>query len=109
MQGDDVSSPITLYQEDVSVEGLLFNIPLTKELMDASNTKVSRSLFQLGRNYQELLEDYPAAIDAYQKSLQRFPDSLYDGELYMNLSYSYRKIGDNQKADYYKNLVLNKF
>ena len=109
VQGDDLSSPTTPYQEDVSVEGLLFNIPLTKELMDASNTKVSQSLFQLGKNYQELLEDYPAAIDAYQKSLQRFPDSLYDGELYMNLSYSYRKIGDNQKADYYKNLVLNKF
>lgn len=97
------------YQDDVSVAGLLYNVPLTKELMEASNTKVSNSLFQLGKNYQSLLEDYPAAIDAYQQSLQRFPDSLYGGELYMNLSYCYRKTGDLQKADYYKNLVLNNF
>lgn len=109
LEGGDVASPATPYQEDVSVDGLLFNVPLTKELMNASNSKVSRSLFQLGKNYQDLLEDYRAAIDAYQRSLQRFSDSLYGGELYMNLSYCYRKIGDNQKADYYKNLVLNKF
>ncbi len=102
-------SPAAPYQDDVSVEGLLYNVPLTKELMDASNTKVSNSLFELGKNYQNLLEDYPAAIDAYGQSLKRFPDSLYQGELYMNLSYCYRKMGDNQKADYYKNLVLNKF
>ncbi|MEO6219799.1 MAG: tetratricopeptide repeat protein [Ginsengibacter sp.] len=104
-----VESPLTQYQADVSVEGLSYNVPLTKEMMDVSNKKLSNSLFQLGKNYQNLLEDYTAAIDAYQQSLQRFPDSLYEGELYMNLSYCYKKTGDIQKADYYKNLVLNKF
>lgn len=102
-------SPEVPVQADVSVEGLMANVPLTKELLDVSNTKVSNSLFHLGKNYQSLLEDYPAAIDAYEQSLKRFPDSLYDGELYMNLSYCYTKVGDLQKAGYYKNLVLNKF
>ncbi|MEP6584745.1 MAG: tetratricopeptide repeat protein [Ginsengibacter sp.] len=109
LNGTDSPLPATPYQDDVTAEGLLYNVPLTKELMDASNVKVSKSLFQLGKGYQNLLEDYPAAIDAYEQSLKRFPDSLYEGELYMNLSYCYRKTGDLQKADYYKNLVLNKF
>ncbi len=109
LPGNESPLPATPYQNDVSVEGLLYNVPLTKELMDVSKNKVSKSLFQLGKNYQNLLEDYPAAIDAYQQSLQRFPDSLYAGELYMNLSYCYRKTGDVQKADYYKNLVLSNF
>lgn len=109
LPGNQPQLPATPYQDDVSVEGLLYNVPLTKQLMDASNTKVSNSLFQLGKQYQNLLEDYPAAIGAYQQSLQRFPDSLYEGELYMNLSYCYRKTGDISKADYYKNLVLNNF
>ncbi len=109
LPGNESPLPATPYQNDVSVEGLLYNVPLTKELMDVSKNKVSKSLFQLGKNYQNLLEDYPAAIDAYQRSLQRFPDSLYAGELYMNLSYCYRKTGDVQKADYYKNLVLSNF
>ncbi len=96
-------------QTDLSVEGLLANVPVTKEGIEASNTKVAAALFQLGKHYQNLLEDYPAAIETYEKSLQRFPDSLYGGELYLNLSYCYRKIGELQKADYYKNLLLNKF
>ena len=54
-------------------------------------------------------EDYSAAIETYERSLKRFPDSLYKGELYLNLSYCYRKLGNLQKADYYKNLLLHKF
>ncbi|MEO6639457.1 MAG: tetratricopeptide repeat protein [Ginsengibacter sp.] len=102
-------APDISVQTDISIEGLMANLPLTKDLLDISNTKVSNSLFSLGKNYQNLLEDYPAAINAYEQSLQRFPDSLYDGELYMNLSYCYNKVGDAQKGNYYKNLVLNKF
>ncbi|HUZ59534.1 MAG TPA: tetratricopeptide repeat protein [Hanamia sp.] len=97
------------YQDDISVDGLLANVPLTKPAMDTSNSKIARSLFKLGKNYQDLLEDYYAAIDAYQRSLKRFPDSLYNGELYMNLSYCYRQIGNLQQADFYKNLLLSNF
>jgi tetratricopeptide (TPR) repeat protein len=99
----------TPVQSDITVEGLKANVPLTKEKLDASNSKVATSLFQLGKNYQSLLEDYSAAAETYERSLKRFPDSLYNGELYLNLSYCYRKLGDMQKADYYKNLLLNKF
>lgn len=101
--------PEVAVQEDVSVEGLLANLPLTKSALDSSNSKIASSLFQLGKNYQNLLEDYPAAIGSYETSLKRFPDSLYGGELYMNLSYCYRKIGDITKADQYKNMLLKKF
>ena len=97
------------YQEDISVEGLLANVPTTKPLLDLSNSKVAISLFQLGKNYQNLLEDYNAAIETYERSLNRFPDSLYGGELYMNLSYCYGKIGNIAKADYFKNLLLKRF
>ena len=97
------------YQNDISVEGLLANVPLTKPAMDTSNSKIVRSLLLLGKNYQDLLEDYYAAIDTYQSSLKRFPDSLHNGELFMDLSYCYRKIGNIQQSDYYKNLLLNNF
>ncbi len=103
---DEMGIPI---QDDISEQGLLSNVPLTKTAMDTSNSKIARALFRLGKNYQELLEDYYAAIDAYQKSLKKFPDSLYNGELYLNLSYCYSKIGKTQQADYFKNLLLNKY
>ncbi len=104
--GSTMAGPV---QTDFSIEGLLSNVPVTKEKMNTSNAKVAASLFQLGKNYQNLLEDYSAAVDTYQKSLQRFPDSLYGGELYLNLSYCYRKLGDIAKADFYKNLLVQKF
>src|SRR5690348_14402767 len=108
--GENNYSPAKIpEQTDLSVNGLLANVPTTKEKMDASNNKIAQSLFELGKNYQTKLEDYPAAIDVYEKSLQRFPDSLYAGELYLNLSFCYRKIGDMVKADYYKNLLVSKF
>lgn len=101
-----VETPV---QQDISVEGLSANVPLSKPLLDTSNSKIARSLFQLGKNYQNLLEDYYAAIDSYEKSLKRFPDSLYKGELYLNLSYCYRKIGNLAQSDHYKNLLLKHF
>ena len=103
---DVVETPV---QQDVSVEGLRANLPLTQQKLDTSNSKVAKSLFQVGKDYQNLLEDYQAAVDAYQKSLKRFPDSLYNGELYMNLAYCYKKLGNQQLADYYKNQLLNNF
>jgi TolA-binding protein len=111
--GDPLSASMNVdaipVQTDLSVEGLLANVPVTKEKLDESNKKVSKSLFQLGKDYQNMLEDYSAAIDAYDSSLKRFPDSLYAGELYLNLSFCYRKLGDLAKADYYKNLLIKKF
>ncbi|MEO6894067.1 MAG: tetratricopeptide repeat protein [Ginsengibacter sp.] len=96
-------------QEDISESGLRVNLPLTPPKMDTSNSKVARSLFQVGKDYQNLLEDYQAAIDAYQQSLKRFPDSLYKGELYLNLSYCYQKVGNNELANFYKNLLVKNF
>jgi len=60
-------------QNDVSVQGLQANVPLTKEKLDVSNTKISISLFGLGKNYQTLLEDYGAAVETYERSSKTFP------------------------------------
>jgi tetratricopeptide (TPR) repeat protein len=102
-------TPENFYQEDVSEEGLLAFVPLTPPMIDTSNKKVATSLFQLAKNYQNLLEDYPAAIFTYETSLNRFPDSLYNGELYMNLAFCYNKMGNTAKANYYKDLLVKQF
>ena len=107
---NDTAATLPVYfQQDISVQGLLDNVPLTKAFLDSSNSKVAVSLFQLGKDYQDLLEDYQAAVETYERSLKRFPDSLYHGELYLNLSYCYTKLGNIAKANFYKNLLLNNF
>lgn len=95
--------------EDQSFEGLMANLPLTPEKLSESNTKVSLNLFELAKLYQSSLEDFPQAITGYNESLKRFPDSLYNGDIYLGLYYCYTKLGDTEKAAYYKNLVNTKF
>jgi tetratricopeptide (TPR) repeat protein len=103
---DELTSPTA---PDISFDGMMNNLPLTAEKLKLSNSLLSLSMFELGKIYQGNLEDYRAAVDAYESSLKRFPDSLYGGEIYMNLSYAYQKLGDLPKSAYYKNLLLKGF
>jgi tetratricopeptide (TPR) repeat protein len=95
--------------QDISIEGLMANVPLTPEKLAKSNTVLSASIFELAKLYQTELEDYQQAIVTYDESLQRFPDSLYNGAIYLGLYYCYNKLGNTEKAAYCKNLVNTKF
>jgi tetratricopeptide (TPR) repeat protein len=99
----------TLATADINVDVLTLNLPLTPEKLTESNKLLSSSLYSLGKLYQNTLEEYQLAIETYEQSLQRFPDSLYSGEIYMNLYYCYTKVGDVAKATYYKNLLDSRF
>ncbi len=94
---------------ELSFEGLMKNIPLTPAAMDSSNKIIANNMFQLGKLYQNELEDYEQAITTYEEHLQRFPSWLRDGEIYLNLFYCYYKLGNLAKANYYKNLLNTQF
>ncbi|MBC7889323.1 MAG: hypothetical protein H7Z13_15710 [Ferruginibacter sp.] len=95
--------------ENLSYEGLLANIPLTPEKMNTSHALIAVNLFELAKLFQEELEDYGEAIVTYHQSLSRYPDSLYNGELYLGLYFCYTKLGFADKAAYYKNLLGKNF
>lgn len=99
------NTPVT----DLSYDGLLKDLPLTPEKIGNSNDMISGNLLQLAKIYQDDLEDYRMAADTYEEYLRRFPDRLIDGEAYLGLYYSYSKLGDINKASYYKNLLNTKF
>jgi len=95
--------------KDISFVGLMSNLPLTPEKLDASNKLIAKNLLELAKLYQTDLQDYLQAIKTYDESLARFPDSLYDGEIYLGLYFCYNKLGNTAKAAYYKNLLSSKF
>ena len=94
---------------DLSYDGMLNNLPQTADKLNVSNTLIAASLFELGKLYQNSLEDYGVAAQTYETSLQRFPGNLYNGELYLNLMYCYTRLGNLSKAAYYKNLLVTGF
>lgn len=95
--------------EDISYEGMMANLPLTPEKIAESNNHIAISKYELGKLFQTELEDYGEAINTYDESLERFPDSTYNGEIYFNLYYCYYKLGDKTKAAYYKDLLEKRF
>ncbi len=108
-KGKNSDQTVSEQPEDISFEGLMSNLPLTAEKRAESNALVALNLFELGKVFQLEVEDYAEAINTYNESLKRFPDSTYDGEIYFNLSYCYSKLGMNDKAEQYKKLVKQNF
>ncbi|MBK7883077.1 MAG: hypothetical protein IPJ81_04155 [Chitinophagaceae bacterium] len=106
---DEAFQNSTITNTELSFDGLMKNIPLTPEKIDTSNRIISVNLFVLGKLYQNELEDYERAIDAYEEHLQRYPSVLFGGELYLNLFYCYSKLGNISKANYYKSLLNGKY
>lgn len=92
-----------------SFDGLMSNIPLTKEKMDSSNSMIAKAYVKLAKLFQFELNDCDQAINTYDSFLKRFPDSLMGGEIYLGYYYCYNKMGNAGKAAYYKNLLSNQF
>ena len=94
---------------EITYEGLMQNLPLTAEKTDSSNSIISTNLLSLAKLYKDELEDYEEAIKTYEEYLQRFPNKLEDGQIYLGLYYCYNKLGNSERANYYKNLLNTKF
>ncbi len=92
-----------------SYDALMLNVPTTPEKLDSSNNKIATALLTLATIFQNELQDYEQAIYTYEIYLQRFPEKLEDGEVYLGLYYCYNRIGNTEKAAYYKNLLDTKF
>ncbi|MEO8117551.1 MAG: hypothetical protein ABI653_07855 [Bacteroidota bacterium] len=95
--------------DNISFAGLLSNIPLTEELMKASNLKIMNALFDNGLAFQNQLENYPAAVESYGTLFSRFPAYDKKAEALFNLYYSYYKSGNKTGADSAKNALLNQY
>ena len=95
--------------QELSMETLMHNLPLTPEKITASNDILADNLVALAGIYQNELEEFELAAITYEDYLRRFPTRLRDGEIYLGLYYCYNKLGNKEKSNYYKNLLNAKF
>ena len=96
-------------EQDLSFDGLMGGLPLTKELLDSSNKIIGKNLYDAAQIFQNELQDYNEAIRLYEDFLNRFTDNERLPDVYLGLSFCYGKIGNTSKASLYKNLVTSKF
>ncbi|HYH14230.1 MAG TPA: tetratricopeptide repeat protein, partial [Flavisolibacter sp.] len=92
-----------------SYEAVLGQLPLTPATLKASNDSIVRALYGSGTLYVNQLEDYPAAIAAYEQLRSRFNDGYDESQVLFDLYYSYTKVGETDKAAAIKKLLIDKY
>lgn len=92
----------------IKKEAYLKKIPNGEKDLKASNAKIDEAYYNIGIIYRESLKEYPESRDNFEKLLERFPESNYKLPTYYNLYRLYSALGDPEKSEYYKNLLLNK-
>ncbi len=88
---------------------LLNRLPLTPQAIQASDDSIKNALFDLGSVYFNELEDYPSAIEVFEKIRTRFPDHPKMAEVVFGLYFAYNKTGNTAKAAEFKNLLTTNF
>jgi tetratricopeptide (TPR) repeat protein len=90
-------------------EYYLKQIPMTEEMMDASNQALSNGLYNAGVLEQEQLENFPLAERTMQRLLNDFPEREDLDNIYYHLFLLYGRLGDEEKAEFYRALLLEQY
>jgi tetratricopeptide (TPR) repeat protein len=87
----------------------LAQLPLTPEAIQKSNLQIGNALLNMGKIYENRLEDIPMAIRVYDELAARFkPDSLWL-DAYFSLYKLNTKTGSNAEAVKYKTMIADNF
>ncbi len=95
--------------EELTVEALSLNIPLTPEMLKASNDTIAFSLHELTRIFREKIGDCESLIKYSEDLLNRYPTSPYTEETLFGLYYCHEKSGNKEKAAFYKDYMTKNF
>lgn len=106
---DSTGAPKKQKLSNKSRDFYMQNVPVTDSAMLVSNTKVENALFATGTVFMNKIEDYSEAIKTFENFDVRFPNSAQLVMSYYNLYTLYNLLGNKTKADYYKDLITNKF
>lgn len=87
----------------------LKNIPFTAEKKIKSNEKIVDAYYKLGGIYKEDLQDNIKASETFVDLLNRYPQNKYVLNLYYQLYRIYLGMNNEERANYYKNKILNEY
>lgn len=83
----------------LTLKGMLENVPLTeKQIGDTHNTIID-DLYKNAQTFQNDLEKYPDAVDAYETLMKLYPENKYEEPVLFNLIYCYNQLGLLAKSD----------
>ncbi|MBL0342248.1 MAG: tetratricopeptide repeat protein [Bacteroidetes bacterium] len=90
-------------------DAYLASLPTIPELIAKSNDKIVEAYYNVGLIYKEQLKDNPSAGKNFETLLTRYPENLYKVPTIYNLYRVYLAMGEMDKSDYYKNVILKDY
>lgn len=82
---------------------------LSDTAIATSNDKIIDAYYNIGIIYREQLKEYRLSVTAFETLNQRFPTNKYLLPTYYNLYVTYKLLKDQEKTDYYKNILLTDY
>jgi tetratricopeptide (TPR) repeat protein len=92
-----------------SREYYLKTIPATNEELIKSDNKIIDAFYNVGVIYKEQLNNNIKSAQAFEELLRRYPENKYKTTVYYYLYRSYLAMNNTDKAEYYKNILLNDY
>ncbi|MDD4754475.1 MAG: tetratricopeptide repeat protein [Prolixibacteraceae bacterium] len=85
------------------------DLPLTDSLMALSHDRILEALYNAGKLFKSEFSNYKLAAEAFEDLLKRYPSNIYELSVYFDLYDLYELMGDQQKAAYYRNLIISNY
>lgn len=85
------------------------SVPDTEEKLARSNMLIVEALYDLALVYKEQMNDYPPATETFEDLISRYDSSKYHPTCYYQLYLLYDELGNQTKADYYRQQVLTRY
>ncbi len=106
---NEVSPADTARYKPTDIGYYLQQLPFSDEQKQDANEQILQALNNIGYIYYDNLEDYNNSIDAYTELNERYPENEHELTSWYYLYKMYHERKENDKAEYYKNLILNKY
>ncbi|MCK5839055.1 MAG: tetratricopeptide repeat protein, partial [Bacteroidales bacterium] len=90
-------------------EYYLQNLPMTPELMEASDVMLAEALYKSGYIYKEGIYDFPNALNAFDEYIERFPDKGHVLESYYHLYKIYEQQDNEEQLEYIRNIMVRDY
>ena len=103
------STALALETDPKKREFYLQDLPMTEEKMAASNVIIEDALHNIGYIYKDGLKDNEKSIQAFEELLEKFPEHEHRLQVYYQLYKNCEDIPDEEKANYYKNLIVKDY
>ncbi len=85
------------------------DLPLTDSLMAVSHNKIRDALYNAGKIFKSDFSNYPRSAESFEDLNKRYPSNIYLLSAYFDLYDLYDLMGNKERSDYYRNLIISQF